>query len=74
MFDYTPKRADYGGGFMWIMWAVVMIAALVVAGFALNWFSKPAELFSPDRMEMLSRRANDNGLWRGYEQMASRQA
>lgn len=60
MFDYTPKRADYGGSFAWIVWLVVVIALLLIAGFALNWFSAPMRLFSPDRMATLSRQANDS--------------
>jgi hypothetical protein len=60
MFDYTPKRADYGGVAAWILWLFFIAIVLIALGFALNWFAKPAELFSPDRFEMLSRQANES--------------
>jgi hypothetical protein len=57
--SYRPTREVYGFSFAWIFWLFVILAFFVVMGFGFDWFAKPMEIFSPERVEMLSRQAND---------------
>lgn len=58
MYDYTPKRRDYGGTIQWGWFLLFILIGLSLMGFVLGWFNAPMQMFSPRNMQQLATEAN----------------
>ncbi len=60
MSDFNPPKGTVNTALRWISVAVVIIAALAIAGYFLGWFISPLDLTSPENVRRLSREANEH--------------
>lgn len=65
MYTKPPRRGDIGNVILWGASIAVVLAVLVVLGFALDWFAAPFTVMSSRSVQTLSRQANDT--WQGLQ-------
>ena len=65
MSNDRPTQAGVETYLLWILFGGMGLAVLIVALWAVGWMATPFRITNPERVEMLSRQAND--AWQALE-------
>lgn len=65
MSELRPTRSGTWSAILWVVAIAVVILVAIPVGAALNWWTMPFRMYSPDNIASLSRQANES--WQSLE-------